>query len=115
MYQAPVNEFQILLKALSYFRTHWWLFVLEIAAIYGVSLYQFKRTTPVYQSDATLLIDTSRRQLYQSMVMPGVSGGANARKQNMAHLLTSQEVMERFRNQFSDFYNAEGRPTHLRQ
>jgi|GEM_PF-1413488 len=113
MFQNPVNEFQILLKAFSYLKTHWWVFVLEIVAIYSLSFYKFNKTTPVYQSDATLLIDTSRRQLYQAMVMPGFQVGGNARKQNLVHLLTSHDVMERFRNQFLDYYNAEGRPAHL--
>jgi len=74
MYQPPVNEFQVFLKALSYFRTHWWLFVLEVILIYGVSLHKFHKTPSVYDSDATLLIDTTRRQLYQSMMMSGASG-----------------------------------------
>jgi len=114
MFQNPTNEFQIVLKALSYFKTHWWLFVLEVILIYGISLTKFYRTDPVYESNGTILIDSSRRQLYQSVMMPGVSGGNLARKQNMAHLLSSQEVLERFRNQFTDFFNSEGRPPHLR-
>ncbi len=114
MFQNPTNEFQIILKALSYLKTHWWLFALEVALIYGVSLVKFYRTDPVYESTATLLIDSSRRQLYQSVMMPGVSNLSNARKQNMAFLLSSQEAMERFRNQFTDFYNNEGRPVYLR-
>ncbi len=114
MFQNPTNEFQIILKAISYLKTHWWLFALEVALIYGVSMVKFYRTDPVYESTATLLIDSSRRQLYQSVMMPGVSNLSNARKQNMAFLLSSQEAMERFRNQFTDFYNNEGRPVYLR-
>jgi protein-tyrosine kinase len=114
MFQNPTNEFQIVLKALSYFRTHWWLFLLEVCLIYGASLVKFYRTDPVYESTGTILIDSSRRQLYQSVMMPGMSNASNARKQNMAHLLSSQEVMDRFRNQFTDYYNGEGRPIYLR-
>jgi Mrp family chromosome partitioning ATPase len=114
MVQNTTNEFQILLKALSYFRTHWWLFALEVFFIYGVSLVKFYRTDPVYESTGSLLIDSSRRQLYQSVMMPGVPLISNARKQNMAHLLQSQEAMERFRTQFTDYYNSEGRPSFLR-
>jgi Mrp family chromosome partitioning ATPase/uncharacterized protein involved in exopolysaccharide biosynthesis len=113
MLQNPTNEFQILLKALSYFRTHWWLFALEVMLIFGVSLVKFYRTDPVYESTASILIDSSRRQLYQSVMMPGVPLISNARKQNMAHLLQSQEALERFRTLFADFYNSEGRPNYL--
>jgi protein-tyrosine kinase len=114
MFQQPTSEFQILVKAISYFRTHWWVFALEVLLIFGSSLHKFKKTDPVYESSATILIDSSRRNLYQSMMMPGIAAAGNARKQNMAHLLTSQEVMERFRNQLNDYYNSEGRPSHLR-
>src|SRR4051812_45035722 len=114
MVQNSTNEFQILLKALSYFRTHWWLFALEVMFIYGVSLVKFYRTDPVYESNGSILIDSSRRQLYQSVMMPGVPLISNARKQNMAHLLQSQEALERFRTQLTDYYNSEGRPSYLR-
>jgi Mrp family chromosome partitioning ATPase len=113
MVQTPINEFHLLLKALGYLRTHWWLFVLEILAIYSLSLHKFYRTPPVYDSEAVILIDTSRRQLYQSVLLPSMSGG-QARKQNIVHVLTGQEVIERFRSQLTDFYNSEGRPNHLR-
>lgn len=113
MTSQPVNELQLLLKAIGYVRTHWWLMVLEAMVIYGFSLNQFYRTPPVFESDSSLLIDTSRRQLYQSIMMSGGSG-SNARKQNMVHLLTSEEVMERFRTALTDYYNTEGRPVHLR-
>ena len=92
MYQAPVNEFHVLLKALGYLRTHWWLFLLEIFVIYGISLHKFHKTPPVYESDATLLIDTTRRQIYQT-VLTSASTMNNARKQNMVHLLSSQDVL----------------------
>lgn len=113
MLQQPVNEFQILIKALGYFRTHWWLFLLEVAVIYGSALNNYRNTAPVYESTASILIDNSRRQMYQTFMMPGF-GSSLSRKQNMAHLLTSQEVMERLRNQLTDYYNSEGRPNHLR-
>lgn len=112
MHQTPVNEFHILLKALGYVRTHWWLFLLEIVVIYGISLHKFHKTPPVYESDATLLIDTTRRQLYQTVIM-SASAMNNARKQNMVHLLLGQEVFERFRNQLTEIYN-EGHPTYLK-
>ncbi len=114
MTQQPVNEFQIIVKAVGYFRTHWWLFLAEIAVIYGSALNNYYATRPIYESSATILIDNSRRQMYQTFMMPGLAGNSNARKQNMAHLLTSQEVMERLRNQLTEHYNQEGRPGHLR-
>lgn len=113
MFQTPTSEFQIVLKALSYFRTHWWVFLIEVIAIFTISMLQFYSTDPVYESNGTILIDSSRRQLYQSVMMP-MNNERQARKQNMAHLLTSQEVMERFRTSLNDFYNAEGRPAFLR-
>jgi len=112
MYQTPVNEFHVLLKALGYLRTHWWLFILEVIVIYGISLHKFHKTPPVYESDATLLIDTTRRQLYQTVLMSANTMN-NARKQNMVHLLTGQEVLERFRNQLTEIYN-EGQPAYLK-
>lgn len=114
MFQPPVNEFQVLLKALSFFRTHWWLFLLELLVIYGISMQKFYRTPSVYESEATILIDGTRRQLYQSVILPGFKGGDTARKQNMVHLLTGQEIFERYRVQLTDYYNSEGHPSHLR-
>jgi len=111
MLSQPNNEFQLLLKALGYVRTHWWLLLLEVCVIYGYALQQYYRTPSEYESHASILIDNSRRQLYQSYV---IGSANNARKQNMAHLLTSQEVLERLRNQLTDFYNSEGRPNYLR-
>lgn len=112
MLQQPVNEFQLLLKALGYLRTHWWVFLLELTIVYGSALNTYHKQEPVYESYASILIDNSRRQLYQAYMMPGYA--SNARKQNMAHLLSAQEVTERLRNQLADYYNAEGRPEHLR-
>ncbi len=113
MSAQPVNELQLLLKAIGYLRTHWWLLVLEVFVVYGISLNKFYHTPEVYESDASLLIDTARRQLYQSLMMSAGSA-SNARKQNMVHLLTSEEVFERFRTALTDYYNTEGRPIHLR-
>jgi len=113
MFNTATNEFQIILKALSYFRTHWWLFLIEVFFIFGISMFRFYRTDPIYESIGTILIDSSRRQLYQSVMMSS-GNRESARKQNMVHLLSSQEVFERFRTQFADFYTSEGRPGHLR-
>lgn len=115
MFQQPANEFQLLIKALGYFRTHWWLFVMEVAAIYGISMHKFYKTPSVYESDGVLLIDSTRRQLYQSILLPTFNKmNDNSRRQNMAHLLGGQEIFERFRTQLTDFYNAENRPPHLK-
>ena len=32
------NEFQFLLKALGYLRTHWWVFLLEICVVFAIWL-----------------------------------------------------------------------------
>jgi len=113
MIQNSVNEFQILYKALTYFRTHWWLFLLEIAAIYSVSLHNFSKSPPVFDSHARVLIDSSKRNLYQGLI-PGVSTNNLSRKQNLANLLMSAEMMERFQGSLAEFYSNEGRPPHLR-
>src|SRR4051794_23511457 len=91
MLQQPVNEFQLLVKALGYFKTHWWLFLLELNVIYGSALNTYHHTPPVYESHASILIDNSRRQMYQAFMMTGYSTNLS-RKQNMAHLLSAQEV-----------------------
>lgn len=113
MVHQTVNEFQILYKALTYFRTHWWLFLLEVAAIYAVSLHNFSKSPPIYDSYSRILIDSSKRNLYQSLV-PGAASSSLSRKQNLANLLTSAEMMERFQTAFTEFYSNEGRPPHLR-
>ena len=113
MIQNSVNEFQILYKALTYFRTHGWLFILEIAAIYSVAVHNFSKAPPVFDSHARILIDSSKRNLYQTL-MPGISTNSLARKQNLANLLTSAEMMERFQASLTEFYSNEGRPPHLR-
>ncbi len=112
MIQQPANEFQLVIKALGYVRTHWWLLLVEVFVIYGIGLNDYRKTPPVYESSASILIDNSRRQLYQSVFVMAPTNAA-ARRQNLGNLLTGQEIMERFRNQMVDFYNIEGRPTHL--
>lgn len=112
MIQQPANEFQLVVKGLGYVRTHWWLLVLEVIVIYGIGLNDYRKTPPVYESAASVLIDNSRRNMYQSVfVMTPVNN--SARRQNLGNLLTGQEIMERFRNQLVDFYNNEGRPNYL--
>lgn len=113
MVHNSVNEFQILYKALTYFRTHWWLFILEITAIYSVALHNFSKSPPVFDSHARILIDSQKRNLYQSLV-PGMGSNNLSRKQNLANLLSSAEMLERFQVALSEFYSNEGRPPHLR-
>ncbi|MBI4404287.1 MAG: hypothetical protein HY537_09005 [Deltaproteobacteria bacterium] len=109
------NELQLVLKALRYLRTHWWLFGLVMASVFVYKLMAYYRTPNVYQSNASILIDTAKREMYQSVMMTrSQATAANARKQNTVHLLTSNEGMERFRAMFVDYYNSEGRPLHLR-
>lgn len=112
MLQQSSNEFQLLLKALGFIKTHWWLLVLEIALIYGYSLQRYYSATPEYRSSASILIDDSRRRMYQSF-MGASSRVMNVRKQNVSQLLTSEEVMERFRSALTDIYDRNGRPAHL--
>ena len=115
MFQTQVAELQLLGKILGYFRTHWWVFVLEAFLIWGTSLHKYKQTPPVYESRTSLLIDSTRRQLYQSVVLPGYGeSNGNARKRNIAQLLMSQEVSDRFRTQMTDTFNSEGQPQYLR-
>ncbi|MBY0372075.1 AAA family ATPase [bacterium] len=112
MVQQSTNEFQILLKALGYLRTHGWLLLIEVALIYGYSLQRYFRAVPEYNSTAAILIDHSQDNLYKNYMMSS-SRQANARKQNMAQLLTSHEVMERLRSSLTDIYNNNGRPSYL--
>lgn len=112
--ESTNNELHIVAKALSYFKTHWWIFLLEVSIICGVSLHKFYSTPSVYESTGSLLIDSSRRQLYQSVMMSGASFSGNSRKQNLVQLLTSTEVLERMRNALTEHYMSEGKPAHLR-
>ncbi|NDC24922.1 MAG: hypothetical protein EB078_08640 [Proteobacteria bacterium] len=82
-------------------------------AIYAVSLHNFSKSHPVYDSHSRILIDSSRRQLYQTLI-PGISTNSLSRKQNLANLLTSAEMMERFRTALTEYYSNEDRPPHLR-
>lgn len=109
--QQPLSELHLLLKALGYLRTHWWLFALEILVLYSFQLHKFHKTPPVYQSNASILIDHSRRDLYDRYILGPTT---RSQKRNMVHLLTSQQVLKRFQTAFADYYNAEGRPNHLR-
>lgn len=113
MVQQSNNEFQILLKALGYLRTHGWLLLLELALIYGYSLQRYFRAIPEYTSTAAILIDHSQDNLYKNYLMSS-NRQANARKQNMVQLLTSHEVMERLRTTLTDVYNNNGRPGYLK-
>src|SRR3989338_30219 len=108
------NELHIVAKALSYFKTHWWIFLLEISVICGVSLHKFYSTPSVFESTGSLLIDSSRRQLYQSVMTTGPGFSGNSRKQNLVQLLTSNEVLQRMRIGLTEYYASEGKPTHLR-
>jgi Mrp family chromosome partitioning ATPase len=113
MVQQSNNEFQILLKALGYLRTHGWLLLIELALIYGYSMQKYYRAIPEYNSDAAILIDHSQDNLYKNYFIASVRQ-ANARKQNMVQLLTSHEVMERLRTTLTDIYNNNGRPAYLK-
>ncbi len=113
MVQQSTNEFQILLKALGYLRTHGWLLLVEVALIYGFALQRYFRAVPEYNSSAAILIDHSRDNLYKNYVLSS-NRQANSRKQNMVQLLTSHEVMERLRATLTDIYNAGNRPAYLK-
>jgi len=106
------NEYQTLFKAFNYVRTHWWLILIEVTLVFSYSLYKYNTTTPVYESYASLLIDSSRKAAAQA-VAPGIQSG-NSKRQNVAFMLTSEEAMDRFRTTITDFFNTEGRPAHLR-
>lgn len=112
MLQQSSNEFQLLLKALGYVRTHWWVLLLEVALIYGYSLQQYYSATPDYRSNSSILIDDSKRRMYQSF-MGASSRIMNVRKHNVSQLLTSEEVMERFRTALTELYEQNGRPSYM--
>ncbi len=111
---ASQNENLMLFKALSYVRTHWWILLLEAIAIFSISLTKFFTAMPVYESFTTVLIDPSRKNLAQAVVPLSGFRDTGSKRQNVAFLLTSEEAMERFRTVLTDYFNSEGRPTHLR-
>lgn len=111
-HQTP-HEYQTVFKALGYVRTHWWLILVEVLAIFSSSLWNYYNTAPVYESYASLLIDSSRKAAAQA-VAPGIDRSGGSKRQNVAFMLTSEEAMDRFRTTMTDFFNAEGRPSHLR-
>jgi len=114
MVQHQSNEIQLFVKALSYFKTHWWLFLLEALVIFGISLAKFYRTPNVYESSGKILIDSSQQELRQS-ILSMRNGNRRVFKQNIVQLLSSQEVMKRYRNNLTEYYNSEGRPKHLQR
>ena len=113
MVQSATSEFQILLKALGYVRTHGWILLLEVTLIYGYSLQRYWSATPEYNSSAAILIDHSQDNLYKNFMMT-TNRQANARKQNMVQLLTSHEVLERLRSTLAEIYNTGNHPHYLR-
>jgi len=109
--QQVASEIHFILKALGYFKTHWWLILLEILVIYGYNLNQYRKTPSVYNSSGAILIDESRKNFYNKQLFSTVGRSS---KKNMVHLLTSSEVFNRFRIAFTEHFNSEGRPLHLR-
>jgi len=107
------SEFQTLFKALGYFRTHWWLILIEATLVFAYSLWNYSNAPKVYESYTSLLIDTSRKAAAAS-VLPGADRMSGTKRQNVAFLLTSEEAMERFRTTLTEYFNSEGRPAHLR-
>ena len=51
--QQTNSELQVVLKALGYLKTHWWLLLAEALLIYGFNIYNYAKTPPVYSSDAS--------------------------------------------------------------
>lgn len=112
--QSGNTELQMLLKAMGYFRTHWWAFLLEAFVLFGANLFLYSRTPPVYNSSGALLIDNSKTRLYRNYLLGTPIGGpSNDQKRNLAFLLTSHEVLQRFKTALNDYYNEEGRPRYL--
>jgi Mrp family chromosome partitioning ATPase/uncharacterized protein involved in exopolysaccharide biosynthesis len=105
-------EVQVLLKALGYFKTHWWLILLEALVIYGYNIFQYSRTPPIYSSEASLLIDNSKGRMYRTYMLGSYRN--EDKKRNLVHLLNSHDVFQRFKTSFTDHYNEEGRPRYLR-
>ncbi len=113
MVHQATNEFQIFLKALGYVRTHGLLLFLEVALIYGYSMQKYYVAVPEYNSNAAILIDHSQDNMYRNYMI-GSMRQSNSRKQNMAQLLSSQEVMDRLRTALTDIYNNSNRPAYLK-
>lgn len=115
MTQENHNEFQILIKAFNYLRTHWWLFLLEILTVVGVYFGKYYTTPNVYESVASILVGRSHTEAYLASINKEDSDPkAEQRRENLASLLKSDSVMVRFRKKLTDHYNAERRPSHLR-
>lgn len=114
MQSSANTDFQYLIKALSYLRTHWWLFLAEAILIFAFWMVKFATTPNIYESKASILIDSTRRDMYQTMFVPSPRSRRDASKQNMVQLLRSNEVMETFRERLVGHYNSESRPAHLR-
>ncbi len=114
MVNNPLSSLPVVAKGISYFRTHWWLFLSELVVVFGISLYIYKTTPPMYQSQASVLIDSSKKALAQTVLTPS-SQNYMQKRQNTAVLLTSQDAYERFRTLFTEYFIAQGRPAHLKQ
>ena len=113
MIQQTTNELQLLIKAVGYLMTHWWLIALEILCVFSFGFYIFHRTPQVFESHAALLIDSSRRQIYQQVMTPGNPYNNLARRQNMANLFTSNDTLERTKARLFDIYEKRGSSNHL--
>ncbi len=110
--QQTNSELQVVLKALGYFKTHWWLLLAEVLLIYAYNLFSYSRTPPVYGSDASLLIDNSKGRMYRTYMLGSYRN--EDKKRNLVHLLNSHEVFQRLKTAMTDYYNEEGRPRFLR-
>jgi Mrp family chromosome partitioning ATPase len=110
--QTTNNELQVLLKAVGYIKTHWWLLLAEALLIYGYNLFNYSRTPPVYASDASLLIDNSKGKMYRTYMLG--NNRNEDKKRNLVHLLNSHDVFQRLKTALTDYYNEEGRPRYLR-
>lgn len=113
MHQPSNTELQLFFKALSYIRTHWWLFVLGPLVILTISLYKFHETPNVYDSYAEMLIDTSSRQMYRSVLMPRASYGHRGKKENMVKLLLGDELLEQVSQNLQAHYDSLEKPAYL--
>ncbi len=110
--QQSNTELQVILKALGYLKTHWWLLLAEALLIYGYNIFTYSQTPPVYASDASLLIDNSKGRMYRTYMLGNTRN--EDKKRNLVHLLNSHEVFQRLKTALTDYYNEEGRPKYLR-